>query len=176
MEGRPGLILVEVKANVPELGVAGKLIAPDASKNSLENHERIGRAIAEARAGPSAHLPGIAISATSHYQPSNRLAFAWKLATLGIPTVLIHLGLTGDEGLQGVGAPFENDAHGQRRLYTGVRDRDGIGKLCTVTGCPRRTDVRPQHLRRRPSTRIVSVPVHVGIVGEGAHAVHRFWR
>lgn len=114
VEGKPGLILVEAKANIPELGVAGKPLAPDSSKNSQENHERIGLAIAEAQAGLSTVLPGIAISHTSHYQLSNRLAFAWKLATLGIPTVLIYLGFTGDQGLKGVGAPFVDDADWQR--------------------------------------------------------------
>jgi hypothetical protein len=44
IEGRPGLLLVEAKANVPELGVAGKpLTAKDpASTNSKANYERSG--------------------------------------------------------------------------------------------------------------------------------------
>lgn len=74
--GKPGLILVEAKANIPELGRAGKPISPDASKNSQENHERIGHAIAEARTGLSTVKLGIAISHASQYQRSNRLAFA----------------------------------------------------------------------------------------------------
>ena len=76
VEGKPGLILVEAKANIPELGRAGKPISPDASKNSQENHERIGHAIAEARTGLSTVKLGIAISHASQYQRSNRLAFA----------------------------------------------------------------------------------------------------
>ena len=122
IDGTPGLILVEAKANVPELGVAGKWKSKSdskskpkkPSKNSEANHERIGLAIAEARAGLQDALPGITISRDSHYQLSNRLAFAWKLATLGIPTVLLYLGFTGDEGIRDAGMPFENDEHWQR--------------------------------------------------------------
>ena len=46
IEGRPGLLLVEAKANVPELGVAGKPLAVkvQASTNSMANHERSGSA------------------------------------------------------------------------------------------------------------------------------------
>ena len=112
--GSPGLILVEAKANVTELSVAGKLTVRDASERSTSNHERIGEAIAEARSNLAGALPGISISHASHYQLSNRLAFAWKLAALGIPTVLMYLGFTGDEGIRDVGATFENDAHWQR--------------------------------------------------------------
>jgi hypothetical protein len=113
VEGTPGLILVEAKANIPELGVAGKPQSMKASKNSMANHERIGRAIAEARAGLEPALPGISISRDSHYQLANRLAFSWKLATLGIPTVLLYLGFTGDEGIRDAGMPFDNDEHWQ---------------------------------------------------------------
>jgi hypothetical protein len=115
IEGRPGLLLVEAKANVPELGIAGKPLTAKASENtrSKANHERIGLAIAEARAGLEPALPGISISRDSHYQLANRLAFTWKLATLGIPTVLLYLGFTGDEGIRDAGMPFDNDEHWQ---------------------------------------------------------------
>lgn len=35
----------------------------------------------------------------SWYQFSNRVAFAWKLASQGIPTALIYLGFVGDKGI-----------------------------------------------------------------------------
>ena len=116
IEGRLGLLLVEAKANVPELGAAGKPLTEKAAKNarSKSNHERIGLAIAEARAGLEPALPGISISRDSHYQLANRLAFTWKLATLGIPTVLLYLGFTGDEGIRDAGMPIANDEHWQR--------------------------------------------------------------
>lgn len=114
VDGTPGLILLEAKANVPELGTGGKPLAVDATDNSKDNHQRIAFAIEEARAGLEGALPGIAISRDSHYQLSNRLAFAWKLATLGIPTVLLYLGFTGDQGIRDAGMPFENDEHWQQ--------------------------------------------------------------
>lgn len=110
IEGRPGLVLVEAKANWPELGLAGKRLANDASPSSVENHERIGAAIDEARAAWQHIDSAVMISRDTHYQLSNRIAFAWKLATLGIPVVLVYLGFTGDEGIRDAGAPFADDA------------------------------------------------------------------
>ena len=45
IEDRPGLVLVEAKANWPELSTAGKLLRSDASQNSHQNHAHIGAAI-----------------------------------------------------------------------------------------------------------------------------------
>ena len=53
----------------------------------------------------------MAISQKSHYQLSNRIAFAWKLASLGIPTVLVYLGFCGDDGIRDAGEPFRDEAH-----------------------------------------------------------------
>jgi hypothetical protein len=113
VEGQPGLILVEAKANVPELSRAGKPREKNPSTKSQENHEHISTAIAEARADLQSALPGLRIDRDDHYQLSNRLAFSWKLASLGVPTVLIYLGFVGDSGIRDVGLPFENDDHWQ---------------------------------------------------------------
>jgi len=58
IENRPGLVLVEAKANWPELSADGKDIPDDANQHTLENHEKIGNAIREALsyAGKSRHL------------------------------------------------------------------------------------------------------------------------
>jgi hypothetical protein len=109
IEGRPGLVLVEAKANHPELKEDGKLQRDDASPNSAENHDRIGAAIAEAREGLKSTGVDTAIDISSHYQLANRVAFMWKLAQLGIPTILVYLGFTGDEGIRDAGDPFAND-------------------------------------------------------------------
>lgn len=118
IEGEPGLILVEAKANVPELSKGGKAEPlrsaegkPDS--HSTENHRQIAQAIVEARQALEPILPGISIAVDRHYQLSNRLAFAWRLASLGIPTVLLYLGFTGDDGIADVGDPFRDDAHWQ---------------------------------------------------------------
>ena len=113
IEGRSGLLLVEAKANGPELGTAGKLQSVPASPRSDENHVRIGAAIDEACTGWRQVDPRFDIRLTSHYQLANRLAFTWKLASLGIPVVLIYLGFTGDEGIRDAGEPFADDADWQ---------------------------------------------------------------
>jgi hypothetical protein len=108
IEGRRGLILVEAKANHPELKVEGKPLSDDASDNSRDNDRQIRAAIETACKGLNAAGYAVSISADENYQLSNRLAFMWKLASLGIPTVLLYLGFTGDEGLRDAGEPFEN--------------------------------------------------------------------
>lgn len=110
-DGTLGLALIEAKANVPELKAEGKSLKDDASARSRENHERIAGAIREARAGLSALVPGVRINVDSHYQLANRLAFSWKLASLGIPVVLVYLGFTEDHGILDAGEPLHSHAH-----------------------------------------------------------------
>jgi hypothetical protein len=116
--GRAGLLLVEAKANIRELSKAGKARERETSagkarseesrKHSEENSAQINVAIESARVGLEQHLPGIAISRDDHYQLSNRLAFAWKLASCGIPSVVLYLGFTGDKGMR---HPLRDEAH-----------------------------------------------------------------
>jgi hypothetical protein len=42
-------------------------------------------------------FPKIKLSRDESYQFANRIAFSWKLASLGIPVALIYLGFTGDK-------------------------------------------------------------------------------
>lgn len=114
LEGQPGLVLVEAKANVPELSTSGKPLDATASRRSAENHERIDAAIREARGGLAASLPSVSIGRDRHYQLSNRLAHGWKLASLGISTVLLYLGFTGGEGIRDAGEPFKDEGHWQQ--------------------------------------------------------------
>jgi hypothetical protein len=109
IEGREGLILVEAKANAPELNALGKSLDGKASKASLENHDRIASAISNACSALQDLGIPTGISRGSHYQLSNRVAFAWKLATLGIPTILVYLGFVADHGIADAGAPFADD-------------------------------------------------------------------
>jgi hypothetical protein len=104
IEGVPGLVLVEAKANRPELNCGGK--PRGRSRTSQEYQDQICRAIAEACAGLTAYDPGVQISVDTHYQLANRAALLWKLAQLGVPTVLVYLGFTGDDGIRDVGEPF----------------------------------------------------------------------
>ena len=66
---------------------------------SDENHERIAAAIVEANVGLQVNAPGILLSRDNNYQLSNRVAYAWKLASMGIPIALIYLGFIGDENI-----------------------------------------------------------------------------
>jgi hypothetical protein len=121
VEGRPGLVLVEAKANVPELSPAGKRLVNNASARSKENHDHIASAIAEARGALTPLLGAVAIERDRHYQLSNRLAFGWRLASLGVPTVLLYLGFTGDDGIRDVGEPFSGEDHWQRVFLAHLR-------------------------------------------------------
>ncbi|WP_439395162.1 hypothetical protein ACRQ5Q_39370 [Bradyrhizobium sp. PMVTL-01] len=102
---RPALVLVEAKAYVREFTDEGK---GHGSQNE-QNAARITSAIQEAATDLSRHAPGVKISADAWYQFSNRIAWAWKLASLGTPTALVYLGFTGDKGI----APdyLKDDAH-----------------------------------------------------------------
>lgn len=111
IEGHQGLILIEAKANVPELTLAGKPADSTASSRSAENHHRIGLAINEACVALQRINVSTSISRDSHYQLSNRVAFAWKLASLGVPTLLVYLGFIGDDGIKDAGVPFADSGH-----------------------------------------------------------------
>lgn len=124
---RRGLVLVEAKANEAELKVEGKRLKANASVHSQENHTHIGQAIEQAREALDEIAPGVHISRDSHYQLSNRVAFAWKLASLGVPTVLVYLGFLGDAGIADVGLPFSDETHWQaaiRQYMAGVLPPD----------------------------------------------------
>jgi hypothetical protein len=110
IEGRRGLVLVEAKAHVNELSREGKL-----SIGHPANHERIQRAIAEANSGLSASLSGWALSRDVSYQLANRFAWSWKLASMGVPVVLIYLGFFEGREMRDLG-PLLVDALSWNRL------------------------------------------------------------
>lgn len=90
---KDGLLLVEAKAHDAELKKDGKSLDKDASDASIANHEQIGRAIGAASAGLNKAIAGWRnLSRDSHYQLANRFAWAWKLASMGVPVVLVYLG------------------------------------------------------------------------------------
>src|SRR5258708_370248 len=92
MSGRQALILMEAKAHTAELSVAGKLHpirqTSEQQHRSDANHSQIARAIAEANAALRCAIPGVALDRDRGYQFANRIAFAWKLASLGVPVAL----------------------------------------------------------------------------------------
>ena len=99
---RRGILLVEAKAHSEELGGerGGKKLSPGASRKSRVNHDRIGNAIDEANVSLRSLTgdQGWGLSRDNCYQISNRFAWAWKLADLCMPVVLVYLGfLAADE-------------------------------------------------------------------------------
>ena len=116
----PALVLVEAKAKVSEFDCKAKPLIYrsedlEARERTSENHRRIGRAIEEASNALSSQ--GICISCEHHYQLSNRIAMAWKLASLGVPNTLVFLGFTGDREISREGDYFADDTH-WRRAFT----------------------------------------------------------
>lgn len=118
IDDRPGLLLVEAKGNDQELDWNGKPLSKKASDQSRENHRIIGQCIDEANAALNRHIPGFAISRDRHYQLSNRIATAWKLAQCGLPVALLYLGFSGDEGIRAgdTRQPIIDHDHWQRLM------------------------------------------------------------
>jgi hypothetical protein len=108
IDGRDGLMLIEAKAHSNELKIAGK------PPGNWRNHERIAVAISEANAGLTATLPGWHLSRDTHYQLANRFAWAWKIAMLGVPVILIYLGFLQMNDMSDQGAPFVSAADWDR--------------------------------------------------------------
>ena len=106
IEGLRGLVLVEAKAHDKELSEAGK--SKPTTTNSQLNHKQIGQAIAQANSGLNGVTPGWALCRDTHYQLSNRFAWAWKLATLGVPVVLVYLGFLDATEMLDQGQPFDS--------------------------------------------------------------------
>ncbi len=96
--GKSGLLFVEAKAHEGELDWGGKPLADDASEGSRQNHANITAQVDKASADLNAHAtPGFNLSINNHYQLANRITYLLKLASLGIPVVLLYLGFTGDD-------------------------------------------------------------------------------
>lgn len=92
IDGKKGLVLIEAKAHEGELSKSGK--AEPETDNGRKNHARIRQAIKDANLGLMAgsQLMGWSLSVDSHYQLCNRFAWTWKVASLGVPVVLVYLG------------------------------------------------------------------------------------
>lgn len=60
-------------------------------------------------------IPNIHLSKDENYQFCNRIAFSWKLASIGVPVVLVYLGFLGDERIaQGQQDQIPTDEDWQR--------------------------------------------------------------
>ena len=135
VQGNPGLLLVEAKAHAEEMKEQDKC----SSKNQ-ENRKRIRQAIAPASTGlESATGNPWNLSRDRHYQLSNRFAWSWKLASLGIPVVLVYLGFLNARDMADQGALFQTpDDWGSalKGYCQGVVDNGCWGEQLDVDGTP----------------------------------------
>jgi hypothetical protein len=91
--GMSGVLLVEAKAHHGELETCGKSFK---SSSSLENHQKIGASIELANRALNAIAPGFKLNRDAFYQVSNRIAWGWRLASLGVPVTVLYLGFVQD--------------------------------------------------------------------------------
>ena len=136
IRGQPGLLLVEAKAHEKELKEQDK-----SGSSNPENREQIGRAIAEAnREFQSVTGKQWCLSLDHHYQLSNRFAWSWKLASLGIPVVLLYLGfLNAQDMANDDGQLFRSEAEWTRVLKDHSRcvvDETCWGEWLDIAGVP----------------------------------------
>ena len=111
---RQGVLLVEAKAYDVELEreSGGKKLKQDAKPDSHCNHAQIGTAIEDANEGLR-YLTGDqawGLSRDRAYQIANRFAWGWKLASLGVPVVLVYLGFLNAIEMADKGDPFREAA------------------------------------------------------------------
>ena len=156
----PGLVLIEAKAHEFELSDEGKTLESTASSNSRDNHEKIGKAIAEANEQLSlaAQSKGFNISRDTCYQLSNRFAFSWKLASLGIPVVLIYLGFINAKEMGH--KYFKNHNHWEKFLLS---HSEGIipktvwnSNMLKINGVPVYPLIRSMDLKVNPEIREIN--------------------
>ena len=144
VENKPGLLLVEAKAHANELSATGK--SKPSTPNGWKNHARIGSAIAEA----NAELMRITgrhwdLSINDHYQLANRFAWSWKLASLGVPIVLVYLGFLNADDMAENGTLFRSEEHWTHTLLSHARD--SVDESCwggrlEINGTPLRALIR----------------------------------
>ena len=97
---RKGIILVEAKAHRAEPSDSGK------TPGNKENECSIREAMREANAGLGGEQAGWSLTADSHYQLCNRFAWSRKIASLGVPVILVYLGFQNAAEMTDRGQPF----------------------------------------------------------------------
>ena len=115
VNGKYGILLVEAKAHKDEFDCRGKILEPTASIESQQNHQQIVECLNEANVALNDICDGeFNLSVDTHYQLANRVAHLWKLATCGIPVVLLYLGFVGDTEIRKT--YFQSDKDWQKAM------------------------------------------------------------
>ena len=149
IEGRKGLILVEAKAHESELHTDGK----SSFGSGPDNHARIGKAIEEANIALNTLLPGWALSRDACYQLCNRFAWAWKVASLGVPVILVYLGSLRATEMQVYSHPIADAASWERLVKEhgrGLVPESVWEQQMFVNGTPMRALIRSCDLALPP--------------------------
>lgn len=137
INGQPGLLLVEAKAHLGELRPN-----PDScSSTNPANRERIQQAIEQANAALTAATGNPwRLSRDHHYQLSNRFAWAWRLADLGVPVVLLYLGFRNAQEMLNIDPELiqsaEQWAAAVQEYGAGVVDNACWGQGLDIDGTP----------------------------------------
>jgi hypothetical protein len=144
IDGKEGLVLVEAKAHAAEIKTDGK-----AGEGRAENHAHIDAACREASAALNAILPGWNLSVASHYQLCNRFAWAWRIAALGVPVVLVYLGFLRAAEMGDQGLPLA-DADSWERLVrahsVGILPATAWDQPISIDGTPFRAVIRSREV------------------------------
>lgn len=137
VKGQPGLLLVEAKAHLTELSPK----SDQCGSTNMANREQIQLAIAAANATLQSTTGNLwNLSRDHHYQLSNRFAWAWKLADLGVPVVLVYLGFLNAQDMIGVNTELfqsaEHWAQSVKEYGKGVIDNSCWGQWLDIGGTP----------------------------------------
>ena len=139
---RKGLVLVEAKAHELELDSRRR------TKVSSPNEVTITRALCEATAALEAVMPGWDL-VDAPYQLANRIAWGWKLASMGIPVVLVYVGFLHATEMSDLGEWFIDQAawEGAVRRYSsrGVPP-DAWGQRLDVGDAWLQLEIRTTHV------------------------------
>ena len=132
--GKTGLLLVEAKAHVEEMSKIDKCNARGA------NRTRIKDALKKSNAGLQELTGGSwKLSSQNHYQLSNRFAWSWKLARLGVPVVLVYIGFLDAQDMKDDGELFQSKEDWKNTLLAYCRnvvDKNCWDKKHDVEGIP----------------------------------------
>jgi hypothetical protein len=112
IEGKAGILLIEAKAHDQELikeETGRKSIEAPVTVNARRNLLRIDWALRDASVA-LAEDTGVTwcLSRDWNYQMSNRFAWTWKLAELGVPVVLVYLGFLNASEMSDRGKPISD--------------------------------------------------------------------
>jgi hypothetical protein len=128
------LILVEAKSYDKELNENDSCGA-----SNQENLAQIDKALREANVGLGTLATKWGLSKDTHYQISNRFAWAWKLAKMGIPVILVYLGFTNADEMIDKGQPFRTHQNWRDSLLNysnGIIPSDVWDKRWEIAGTP----------------------------------------